>query len=165
MTKHLVGIAALTLLAACTTSKQTSAAPPVKDVDIADLNQYWQQDRDSVPQDVPAENGCVRVRAIIDSEGKLEQPKVLAVVGSAVSAWMPEFLADLRFKPAPGNTAKTPIRSVFTWTFIQNVETKAVPNGSIAEAMHAAMDSKPADAVLETGQKCKAELDKQYHAR
>ena len=159
MITRLAAVAALSLLSACTASTQPAA--PVKDADIADLNQYWQQDRDSVPQDVPAENGCVRVRAVIDFEGKLEQAEVLAVVGSAVSAWMPEFLSGLRFKPAPENTAKTPIRSVFTWTFIQNVETKAVPSGSIAEAMHAAMDSKPSDAVLEAGQQCKAELDKQ----
>ena len=134
-------------------------------MDIADIGHYWQQDRDSVPQDVPAENGCVRVRAVIDPEGKLEQAKVLAVVGSAVSAWMPEFLSDLRFKPAPENTAKTPIRTVFTWTFTQFVKTEAVPNGSIAQAMQAAMDTKPSDEVLAIGQKCKAELDKQYHAR
>ena len=163
MIRHLAAVTALSLLAACAAATQPAAT--VKDVDIADIGHYWQQDRDSVPQDVPAENGCVRVRAVIDPEGKLEQAEVLAVVGSAVSAWMPEFLSDLRFKPAPENTARTPIRTVFTWTFTQNTTTTSVSGGSIAGAMRAAADTKPSDAVLEIGQKCKAELDAQYPAR
>jgi hypothetical protein len=140
-------------LAAC-------AAAPVKQVPLDEQVHYWTLDHDSIPQDIPAEDGCLRVQVTIGADGKLADPKVLAVVGEKISAWLPGFLKQLRFDPAPENAGRTPIRTMLTWTLHYSVTTTTVASTSMAAKQAAEAQGPPPDSQA-WNQKCQAEMDKQ----
>jgi len=147
------------LLAACAGGQHP--AQPVKEVATADQAQYWLVDSASLPAGMPAEDGCFRVAAIIGSDGRLHEPKVLASVGRRIAAWLPSFLAQIRFDPAPQNPGRVPIRTTFTWTLSQTVETSTVSAASAAAAVKAAQAAGLPPDTLATGEKCKLEMDRQ----
>jgi hypothetical protein len=149
------------LLAACVTGPQPHLAAPVKDVPTADQAQYWVIDHNSIPPNIPAENACFRIKAIIDSDGKLYQPQVLALVGPGVATWVPTFLHQLRFNPAVGNTARVPIRTVLVWTLTQTVSTMTVSAASAQAAIKAVMAAGPSPESLDWNRSCKAQMDAQ----
>lgn len=63
-------------------------------------------------------NGCMSMQFTIDSNGKVYDPKLLALQGSTnMYQGMLSYLKDLRFKPAPDNQARVPVRTVFTWSY------------------------------------------------
>jgi hypothetical protein len=152
----------LLLLAACVPApKPTPAAAAPKEVALDDQAQYWLLDHDSIPNDVPVENGCFRVKAVIGSDGKIADHKVLAEVGHKIAAWLPGFLAQLRFDPAPENPAKTPISTTLTWTLREAVTTTSVSPASAAAAVRAAVAEGPPPDTLNWKAHCEAEMDKQ----
>jgi hypothetical protein len=141
-------------LAAC-------AAAPVKEVPLGEQAHYWTLDHDSIPQDIPAEDGCLRVQVTIGADGRIADPKVLAIVGDKLKAWLPGFLAQLRFDPAPENVGRMPIRTMLTWTLHYAVTTTTVAAASAAAAMQAAEAEGPPPDSMAWNQKCNAEMDKQ----
>ena len=147
------GLALLTL-AAC-------AATSVKEVSLHDQAQYWLVDRASLRGDVPAEDGCFRAKVTIGADGKVTDPKVLAVVGQQLSAWLPAFLAQLRFQPAPENPGRIPIRTILTWTLTHTVETTTVSAASAAAAMKAAAAVPPPTGDGAWNKTCQAAMDQQ----
>ncbi|HEY3645040.1 MAG TPA: hypothetical protein VGM16_06840, partial [Gammaproteobacteria bacterium] len=94
------------------------------------------------------------------ADGKVSDPKVLAVVGQKLSAWLPGFLAQLGFDPAPENPGRTPIRTLLTWTLRQSVTTTTVPAGSAA-AVQAAMATPAPPDDGSWNRRCQAEMDRQ----
>lgn len=152
--KSLAATGLVLVLGAC-------AANSVKEVPLADQAHYWSLDRASLPETFPAEDGCFRVKVTIGTDGKVADPKALAVVGQKISAWLPGFLSQLRFDPAPENPGRTPIRTMLTWTLRQQVTTTTVYATSAAAAVKAAMaEAAPADTRA-WNEKCQAEMDRQ----
>ncbi|HEY4127257.1 MAG TPA: hypothetical protein VGN70_04355 [Gammaproteobacteria bacterium] len=154
MIRRVMALLALVSLAACATVPKPAA---IKEVATADQGQYWLVDHDSLPADLPAEDACVRVKAII-ADGKIVDPKILAVVGPGIDAWLPGFLKQLRFYPAPTNPTSMPIRTVLTWTLTRSVTSETVPAQNAQAAMQAMANAPPEQGW---GDKCKAEMDQQ----
>jgi hypothetical protein len=151
-----MALVALASLAACAAGPKPA---PIKEVATIDQGEYWLIDQDSLPQDLPSQDACFRVKAVI-ADGKLVDPKILAVIGPGIEAWLPGFLAKLRFYPAPTNPTSMPISTVLTWNLTKSVTTKTT-NGQQAEAaIKALAEEQPADAK-EWGRKCQAEMDQQ----
>lgn len=137
------------------------AVAPLKDVPLDQQARYWLVDRSTLSSDVPAEDGCFRVQVTIGTDGKVSDPKVLAVVGQKLSAWLPGFLAQLRFDPAPENPGRAPIRTLLTWTLHQTVTVSSIVPGS-ATAMQAVMAAPPPAQDDGTWNKqCQSEMDRQ----
>ena len=156
----------LPFLAACAAGPRPHLAMPLKEVATGDLAQYWQVDASSVPQAMPAADGCFRVRAIVDSDGKVFEPRVLAVVGDEIKTWLPDFLAQLRFKPMPQNPDRIPIRTTLTWTLSHSVETTTtVPAASLAAAVKSEIQQGPSDEtkakVAAFNRSCQQQMDRQ----
>ena len=148
---------ALAALAGC------AAVPTAKDVPTADYMNYWTMRADSLPQSpaIPQEDGCMRVQVVIDSQGRIADSKVLAVVGPHLSAWIPTLLAGLRYDPAPGNPARTPIRTVLHWTFNYSNLTGTGTGATSEAAIKAKLAAGPPPETDEWRVHCDAEMDEQ----
>lgn len=136
-----------------------AAGPAVKDVTAGDSTQYWVLDPSNLPHDVPPADGCLRVQVVIDSDGKIAESKVLAVMGPGFAAWIPKFLPQLRYIPAPGNTTRTPIRTILRWTFNSTVSTES--STTAVAGMKAKLAAGPTADDEAWRVKCEAEMDKQ----
>lgn len=145
----------VTMLMGCASSSA------VKDVTKGDPTQYWVLVPSSIPHDTPLEDGCMRVQAVIGSDGKVSDPKVLAVVGLGVAAWIPKGLPQLRYDPAPGNTARTPIRTIIVWTFNYPQSIEAASDATTAQEMQARLAAGPTPEASAWRAKCDAEMDQQ----
>lgn len=157
MNARLLCLIALGALMGCATG------PAAMDVPTAEYMHYWTLRPDSLPQplDYPQENGCMLVQVVIDSQGKIAGSKVLAVVGPSLSAWIPKLLARLHYDPAPGNTARTPIRTVLHWTFHYSKVTGAAAGATSEAAIQARAAAGPPPESEAWRQHCDAELDQQ----
>lgn len=138
------------------------AVAPPKEVPIDQQVHYWRVDRSTLSADVPVEDGCFRVQVTIGADGRVSDPKVLAVVGQKLAAWLPGFLTQLRFDPAPENPGRVPIRTLLTWTLHQTVTVSSIAAGS-ATALHAVMAAPPPPAQDDGtwNKQCQSEMDRQ----
>jgi len=122
--------AAALALVACALQPKLPAKPYYTEdilvVSKDDAYNFWIPEEGSVREALvksngpPGSGGCFRVSVIIDSNGRLFDPKSPVMVGPAgMDDWVPRFLSVLRYRPAKENVNRTPIQTVLDWSMFK----------------------------------------------
>lgn len=120
--KNLIRVAAFSLLVGCTAAPVYTGAPV--EVGAGELGRFWLPAPEESDVRVPAEAqekripGRVVVRYVIDSEGRVIEPRVESAEPPGVyNRAALDLIRTQRFRPAPGNDQRLPVRTRTEVTF------------------------------------------------
>lgn len=149
-------------ISGCASDEPKTPATPYLAGDIVEVpengfGKYWVPHRPAgIPSGMPGA-GCIRIQVIIDSNGHLFNPKLLALDGPpGLYPWTLKLISTQKFTPAPENTRRVPIQTEFTWWFGKTTEV------TIGNSMGSAITTGGnIGSVKKSSAACAAVLDKQ----